>query len=51
MEAREKQFGKKEILRQYISQINWDWLVFRSLTIFGSILILGLIAFFLWIAQ
>ncbi len=39
---------KKEYYQAYISQINWDWLFFKSLTIFGSILFLGIVAFILW---
>ncbi|WP_168191362.1 MULTISPECIES: hypothetical protein [Antarcticibacterium] len=39
---------RKEIYETYITQINWDWLFFRSLMIFGSILFVGLVGFFLW---
>lgn len=40
---------RKEFYETYITQINWDWLFFRSLMIFGSILFVGLLGFFLWI--
>lgn len=39
---------QKDPFQSYISQINWDWMFFKSLTIFGSILFLGIIAFVLW---
>jgi hypothetical protein len=39
---------RKEFYETYLAQINWDWLFFRSLMIFGSILFVGLLGFFLW---
>ena len=39
---------KNEFQENYLSRINWDWLVFKSLTIFGSIIFIGLLAFVLW---
>lgn len=48
MEANEKQFREKEIAEFYLSQINWDWLFLKAQMIFGSIILLGVIAFLLW---
>ncbi|MEP6262728.1 MAG: hypothetical protein ABJ092_14225 [Gillisia sp.] len=46
--ATQPTFTKKEFHENYLAHINWDWLVFKSLTIFGSIIFVGLLAFVLW---
>lgn len=51
MGVRGKHFGKKEFYDAYVSQINWDWLFFKALLIFGGILLIGLIVFLLWFIQ
>jgi hypothetical protein len=48
MEAREKQFGRKEIFEAYISQINWDWLFLKGQLIFTAIFLVGFLAFLFW---
>ena len=48
MEAREKHFRQKEFVQLYLEQINWDWLFLKAQMIFGSIIVLGILAFLLW---
>lgn len=51
MEARQRQFGRKEVFEAYISQINWDWLFLKGQIIFSGILFLGILAFLFWFMQ
>ncbi len=48
MDPRHEPNRRKEFYKTYMAQINWDWLFFKSLMIFGSILFVGLLGFFLW---
>ncbi|MFV8837993.1 hypothetical protein [Salinimicrobium soli] len=48
MKAEEKHAARKEFIRSYISQINWDYLFFRAQMVFGLLLLLGIIGFVFW---
>ncbi|HSI71318.1 MAG TPA: hypothetical protein VK941_13870 [Gillisia sp.] len=48
MDYRQQPNQRKNSHETYVAQINLDWLFFRSLMIFGSILFVGLLGFFLW---
>jgi len=51
MKTKEKHIKSKDLLENYAAQINWDWLFFKGQTIFGGILILGLMIFLLWFTR
>ena len=49
MKTRENLFEEKEDFESYIAGINWDWWIFRGLSILGGILLVALILYLLWI--
>lgn len=51
MEARDKNDEKSAFNKNYINEINGDWLVFKSLTILALIMFLALLGFFVWYVQ
>lgn len=50
MKAKDKYLKGTQLLENYVSQINWDWLFFKAQSIFGGILVLGLVFFLFWVA-
>ncbi len=51
MEIRQKDMEKTPSVKDYINEINWDFLLFRSLTVIGSIIMMGLLGYFLWFVE
>lgn len=51
MEARDKHINKTIFDKDYINEINWDFLFFRALLIMGSIALIGLLVYFLWFME
>ena len=49
MKTKENLVEKKENFKSYVAQINWDWWIFRGLSILGGILFIALIVYLLWI--
>lgn len=51
MKTRENLFEEKEDFESYISRINRDWWIFRSLRILGGIVVIAMIIYLLWIPE
>lgn len=51
MKTNENHLKGKDLIEAYITQINWDWLFFKAQSIFGALLLLGLVIFMFWFTR
>lgn len=46
MKEKEDELKKREDIKIYLEQINWDWILLKGQLILGGILVVGLILYF-----